>query len=86
MVKEGRAPDVITYTIMIDGMCKAGKFDNAVGFWREMVGKGLRPDNKACCSLVIGLCEGGNVDLAYELVVEVTKGGNNKFSTLLYNH
>ena len=85
MVKKGRDPDVVTYTVMIDGLCKARNFDNAVGFWREMVGKGLHPDNKACCALVVGLCEGGKVDLAYELVVDLIKFGNIVFSMLLYN-
>ncbi|KAJ1377012.1 Tetratricopeptide-like helical domain superfamily [Sesbania bispinosa] len=71
----GRHPDVITYTIIIDALCKSKRFDEAARFWRALIDKGLSPDYKACAALVVGLCSGGNVELAYELIVSVINRG-----------
>ncbi|KAJ1425520.1 Tetratricopeptide-like helical domain superfamily [Sesbania bispinosa] len=63
----GRRRDVVTFTIIIDALCKSKRFDEAARFWRALIDKGLSPDYKACAALV-GLCGGGNVELAYELI------------------
>ncbi|KAK9027743.1 hypothetical protein V6N11_067566 [Hibiscus sabdariffa] len=63
-VKKRRDPDVVTYNLVIDGMCKAGRFDNAVGLWKETAAKGFHPVNKVYCALAVGLCDGGKADSA----------------------
>jgi pentatricopeptide repeat protein len=50
-----------------------------------MLDKGIRPDNNACGALAVGLCDGGKVDLAYELVIGVISGCQFEDSTLVYN-
>jgi len=50
-----------------------------------MLDKGIRPDNNACGALAVGLCDGGKVDLAYELVNGVISGRQFEDSTLVYN-
>uniref|UniRef100_A0A803LPR5 Pentatricopeptide repeat-containing protein n=1 Tax=Chenopodium quinoa TaxID=63459 RepID=A0A803LPR5_CHEQI len=40
-----------------------------------MIKIGLNPDDKARRALVLGLCGGGKVDLAYELIVDMMKCG-----------
>ncbi|KAK8655498.1 hypothetical protein V6N13_108073 [Hibiscus sabdariffa] len=43
---------------------RAGRFDNAVGLWKETAAKGFHPVNKVYCALAVGLCDGGKADSA----------------------
>nr|GMD83574.1 pentatricopeptide repeat-containing protein At1g13040, mitochondrial [Ipomoea batatas] len=68
MGEKGREADVVSFTIVINGLCRTGRFDNAVEIWDMMIRKGHTPDNKTG----FNLCESGKVDMAYELTFKIT--------------
>ncbi|MFQ6671465.1 hypothetical protein Gotur_036008 [Gossypium turneri] len=44
MIKKGCAPDIRSYNIMINGYCKAERFDEAMELFHEISRKGPVPD------------------------------------------
>jgi pentatricopeptide repeat protein len=55
MVDEEESPAVVTYTSLIDGLCSAGRPDEAIGLWHKMSDKGCAPNNIAYTAFVNGL-------------------------------
>ncbi|KAJ6430377.1 hypothetical protein OIU84_021724 [Salix udensis] len=77
-----------TYSRFISGLCQTKEFmfiEKLLNDMDRLHYKGIRPDNKACGALAVGLCDGGQVDLAYELIIGVISGGLSEVSTLVYN-
>nr|GMC93923.1 pentatricopeptide repeat-containing protein At1g13040, mitochondrial [Ipomoea batatas] len=68
MGEKGREADVVSFTIVINGLCRTGRFDNAVEIWDMMIRKGHTQDNKTG----FNLCSSGKVDMAYELTFKIT--------------
>ncbi|KAI7982774.1 Pentatricopeptide repeat-containing protein [Camellia lanceoleosa] len=64
MVKYGLAPSVVTYTILIDGLCraahvKAGRLDCAFKIVRAMVKSGSQPNSHIYYALLMGFVMSG---------------------------
>jgi pentatricopeptide repeat protein len=49
------APDEVTYTIMVDGLCRQGKFDKATDFFKESLRNRLRLSKDLLTALLNGL-------------------------------
>ncbi|KAF4403847.1 hypothetical protein G4B88_014303 [Cannabis sativa] len=59
-------PDVILYTVLINGYSKIGKFQDAAVLFREMIESGLEPD---------AVAYRGDVDGAVTLINEMFSKG-----------
>ena len=68
-------PDVVTYSIMINGLCKIRKFNKAFVFWQEMQKKGLKPNTITYTNMISGLAKAGNVYEANDLFGRFMAGG-----------
>jgi pentatricopeptide repeat protein len=64
MLVKGRmmSPNVAAYNVMLDGLCKLGKFKLATDMWSRMVINGHRPDFFSYSILFNWLCNSGNID------------------------
>ncbi|CAL4911152.1 unnamed protein product [Urochloa decumbens] len=67
----GVEPDVYCYTVLIDGLCKAGFLQEAQGLFDEMLQKGLKPDAYVYSALIHGYCEQGEIKKAEALLQEM---------------
>ncbi|KAF8406706.1 hypothetical protein HHK36_008798 [Tetracentron sinense] len=77
-------PDLITYSIIIDGLCKAGRLDEAKKKLVEMMSKNLDPDSIIYDTFIRGFCKHGKLSSAFRVLREMEKKGCNK-STKTYN-
>ncbi|PQQ04672.1 pentatricopeptide repeat-containing protein [Prunus yedoensis var. nudiflora] len=83
MLFHGYRPDVITFTSLIDGYCRAGKLSQGLKLWQEMNAKNVSPSaytfsvliNALCKENRLqeahGFCKAGNVDEANLIVAEM---------------
>lgn len=67
MIEKEREPNVITYSTLINGLCNAGRPDDALVLWNEMGRKGCTPSSIAYMALIHGLsnCGRPNEALVY---------------------
>ncbi|TQE13920.1 hypothetical protein C1H46_000551 [Malus baccata] len=77
-------PDLITYSTIIGGLCKAGRLDEAKKKFMEMLGKNLHPDSVIYDMFIQSFCEQGKISSAFCLLKDVEKNGCNK-SIRTYN-
>ncbi|KAL5991044.1 hypothetical protein ACLOJK_011950 [Asimina triloba] len=68
-------PDTCTFNIVIKGLCRLGKVDQAFVFFNEMKSSDCCPDTITYNTLVDGLCWGENVGRARELLNEMLSNG-----------
>ncbi|WVZ88224.1 hypothetical protein U9M48_034768, partial [Paspalum notatum var. saurae] len=68
-------PDVICYTVLIDGQCKADFLDGARRLFDEMLAKGLTPDVYTYTALINGYCSQGETSKAEDLLQEMVDKG-----------
>ena len=62
MDKRGCKPDVMTYSTIIDSLCKDEMVDDALKLFNEMIlHKGILPDVVTYSSLIRGLCNQGRL-------------------------
>ncbi|KAJ4800028.1 Actin-depolymerizing factor [Rhynchospora pubera] len=61
MKSEGHEPDVVTYSILIDGLCKNGEIERAVELLHSTKSEGHEPDVVTCNILIDSLCK--NVEI-----------------------
>lgn len=66
MCRKGLKPDVITYSIIIDGLLKVGKTDLALELLEEACTKGLKPNLITFTSVVGGISRKGKVHEAIQ--------------------
>ncbi|KAI9115351.1 hypothetical protein K1719_013670 [Acacia pycnantha] len=59
MVNSGLAPDIFSYSILINGLCKIKMEDDAMDLFKEMRRKSLTPHVVTYSSLIDGLCKTG---------------------------
>ncbi|KAF6160852.1 hypothetical protein GIB67_036053 [Kingdonia uniflora] len=67
MVVSGCEPNVISYTILINGYCKAKRLDEAIQIFENMRSKGLTPDVITYNSMIDGLYKLDNGSTPNEL-------------------
>ncbi|KAI9157514.1 hypothetical protein LWI28_023825 [Acer negundo] len=75
MTKKGVEPNVITFSSLIDGHCKAGNVETAISLYLEMIIKSLVPDVVAYTALIDGHCKDGNMKEALRLHKEMLEAG-----------
>ncbi|KAF0911918.1 hypothetical protein E2562_012742 [Oryza meyeriana var. granulata] len=67
--------DVVTYTTVIDGLCKMARIDEARRIWNEMVDKGMEPNEYTYCSLVDYYGKSGDFEMARKVYDEMLGKG-----------
>ncbi|XP_065868678.1 pentatricopeptide repeat-containing protein At2g17140 isoform X3 [Euphorbia lathyris] len=71
-------PDLITYSTIINGLCKAGRLDDAKKKFIEMKGKNLQPDSAVYDTFVHSFCREGKISSAFRVLKDMEKQGCNK--------
>ncbi|PNX86180.1 pentatricopeptide repeat-containing protein, partial [Trifolium pratense] len=64
-------PDVVTYSSLIDGLCKSGRIEYALELVDEMRCREVIPNVVTYNSLINCLCKSGRIKYALELVDEM---------------
>lgn len=75
---KGYACDVVTYTTMINGLCKSSRMEEALLLWSEMVAKRIRPNKYTYNAIINGYCKAGDIDHALNLYDEMLSKGFNE--------
>ncbi|KAL6204304.1 hypothetical protein ACLB2K_021572 [Fragaria x ananassa] len=63
--------NIIIYTIIIEGMCKAGKLESATNLFSSLSSRGVQPDVRSYNVMINGLCDGGLLVEAEKLLREM---------------
>ncbi|KAL5983145.1 hypothetical protein ACLOJK_017227 [Asimina triloba] len=66
-------PDLISYSTIINALCKAGKLDEAKKKFIEMMGKKLMPDSAIYDTFIHGFCKHGKVSSAFRVLKDMQK-------------
>jgi len=75
MEDDGCDQTVYTYTILIDGLFKEHKNEEALKFWDSMIDKGITPTAAAFRVLANGLCLSGKFSRAWRILDELAPMG-----------
>lgn len=68
-------PDVVTYSTLIDGYCKASRMQDALEVLDSMVERGILPDVVTYTTLIAGYCKEGEMEEAMKLHNEMIDKG-----------
>ncbi|KAI7980727.1 Pentatricopeptide repeat-containing protein [Camellia lanceoleosa] len=77
-------PDLVSYSIIINGLCKNGRLDEAKKKFIEMIGKNLYPDSVIYNTFIDSFCKNGKISSAFRVLKDMEKKGCNK-SLQTYN-
>ncbi|GJV59407.1 putative pentatricopeptide repeat-containing protein [Tanacetum coccineum] len=77
-------PDVKTYTILVDSLCKEGEVEKAAKMVELMIEKGVKPDVVTYSALVDGYCLQWKLEYAKDVFYGLTSNGI-KPNTRIYN-
>ncbi|WOL18853.1 pentatricopeptide repeat-containing protein [Canna indica] len=69
MVGKGVKPDLFTYAILIECLCKSGKTLEGECLMKEMIEADIQPDSRICAALVTGWCKKRDLCKAESLLV-----------------
>ncbi|KAE9453006.1 hypothetical protein C3L33_15089, partial [Rhododendron williamsianum] len=75
MQDQGIVPDNVIYLIIINGMCKAGKIEDARKVFSTFLARGLKPNVKIYNTMISGLCKEALLDEAEDLLLQMDKDG-----------
>ncbi|PKA48289.1 Putative pentatricopeptide repeat-containing protein [Apostasia shenzhenica] len=76
MMAEHRClPDSTTFSTLITGLCRAGRFEEVEGILRESSSRGWKPDDITYNTYMDGLCKGGKSKVAYKLLGMMEENG-----------
>ena len=64
MPHKNMVPNTVTYSSLIDGLCKSGRITSALDLMKEMHHKGQPADVVTYNSLLDGLCKNQNLEKA----------------------
>ncbi|KAL3622640.1 hypothetical protein CASFOL_034051 [Castilleja foliolosa] len=78
-------PDLITYSTVINGLCKDGRLEEAKKKFGEMLGRNLYPDSTVYDIFLSNLCKRGKISSAFHVLKDMEKKGCNK-TLQTYNH
>ncbi|KAG8079741.1 hypothetical protein GUJ93_ZPchr0007g4756 [Zizania palustris] len=84
MKKGGFAPDVHSYSIIVDGLCKQGDLLSGCDVLVEMARTGVSPTLVSYSSLLHGLCKAGKVEKALELFESLKDQDVYNYTSLIY--
>ncbi|KAI7741169.1 hypothetical protein M8C21_018487, partial [Ambrosia artemisiifolia] len=68
-------PDVVVYTSLVNGWCRAGNIMEAERVFSEMKGKGIKPNVYTYTVVIDGLCRVGQVTRAHDVFAEMLEEG-----------
>ncbi|KAJ6674101.1 hypothetical protein OIU85_013042 [Salix viminalis] len=71
MHAQGSSPDLITYSILLDGISKQGYIDQALELFREMQNSHLKPNLMIYNILIDAMCKSGKLEDARGLFSEL---------------
>ncbi|KAJ6771289.1 MITOCHONDRIAL GROUP I INTRON SPLICING FACTOR CCM1 [Salix koriyanagi] len=71
----GNAPDVVSYSTVINGYCRGGELQKVLKLIQEMQMKGLKPNLYTYNSIILLLCKSGKVDDAEKVLREMINQG-----------
>ncbi|KAF7083282.1 hypothetical protein CFC21_087091, partial [Triticum aestivum] len=77
-------PDRITYTTLMNALCKEGRFEEAKKRLLEMIAKDISPDSVIYDTFIHGYCKHGKTSSAIKVLRDMEKKGFNP-STRSYN-
>lgn len=77
-------PSTRLYSVLISGLCKAGKVDLALAFFEEMTAKALIPRLECCEELICVLCKLGMFNTALKIFIDMNVKCR-RSSTFIYN-
>jgi leucine-rich PPR motif-containing protein len=80
MVRVGVRPDAISYTILMDGHCLAGRMKEAMKLLDDMVRVGLKPNATSYNTLLHGYCR---ARLFREMLSNEVRPGIVSYTTVL---
>ncbi|KAJ0244348.1 Pentatricopeptide repeat-containing protein [Hirschfeldia incana] len=72
---EVSAPNSVTYSNLIHGLCEVGRLDEAFGFKEQMGEKGCEPSTRTYTVLIKALCDKGLVEKGFNLFDEMIGKG-----------
>jgi pentatricopeptide repeat protein len=71
ILDKGYTPAMITYNAFINGLCKEGRLQQALGMLDVLVQTGHQPNEITYNTLINGICKVGNLEKAKELLQEM---------------
>uniref|UniRef100_A0A7N0UIC8 Pentatricopeptide repeat-containing protein n=1 Tax=Kalanchoe fedtschenkoi TaxID=63787 RepID=A0A7N0UIC8_KALFE len=74
-LKDRFEPDVLLYTSLVHGWCRAGKMSEAERVFGEMKKKGIKPNVYTYTIVIDGLCRCGQITRAYDVFAEMLEEG-----------
>ncbi|KAL3636168.1 hypothetical protein CASFOL_020715 [Castilleja foliolosa] len=73
MKENGVEPNLVTYTVVMKGLCKQHKLKESVSILKDMVAKGLYPDQTSYNALIQCSCKARDFNQAMQLYDEMVK-------------
>ncbi|GAB2213898.1 hypothetical protein Droror1_Dr00018222 [Drosera rotundifolia] len=67
MLEKGLEPDIITYSMLMDGLCHSMKVEMALKLWRLVLREGLKADVTMHNIIIHGLSSDGKPEDAFQL-------------------
>ncbi|KAM7280124.1 hypothetical protein ACFE04_007258 [Oxalis oulophora] len=74
MARRGCTPDIVSYRIILDGLCDNMQFNEAIFVLDEMIFKGYMPHDTSVGKMLDGLFKLGNMDLEFKILNSLIKG------------
>lgn len=72
MKEKGIIPNIVTYGILMEGLCNDKQVDRAEGIFEELTSKSLQPNMAAYRILIEGLCNDKQFERAKGIFEELT--------------
>ncbi|KAI6700959.1 hypothetical protein NL676_015283 [Syzygium grande] len=66
-------PDLISYSTVISGLCKAHRIEEAKKMFAEMINRKIRPDSVIYDAFVYALCKEGKLSSAFRVLKDMEK-------------
>ncbi|KAK9672129.1 hypothetical protein RND81_12G078700 [Saponaria officinalis] len=82
LVDNGILPDIVTYNILINGMCRSRNIDGALKIFKELQLKGESPDVVTYGTLINGLFKARKDEEAMEMVEDMIRNGISPTSSI----
>lgn len=75
MREKGNIPEVVVYTAVVEGFCRAKKLDDAKRIFKKMKDNGVVPNAFSYCILIQGLCKDKKLEEAVDYSLEMLEQG-----------
>ncbi|KAI3829099.1 hypothetical protein L1987_03213 [Smallanthus sonchifolius] len=75
MQSVGLTPNFITYSVLLDGLCKNHRVNEALSFFGIIINSGIHPNVALYTVLIDGCCKNGKLGIALDLFSELCSRG-----------